>query len=96
MGFFDRISEGLSRSRDKFKESMNVLLDRGPDLDEEFWEGLEETLILSDVGGAAASDIVENLRDPQGAARRLCGARPLERRDRRCLHGARGRHLRRR
>lgn len=50
MGFFDRISEGLSRSRDKFKESMNVLLDRGPDLDEEFWEGLEETLILSDVG----------------------------------------------
>lgn len=51
MGFFDRISEGLSRSRDKFKESMNVLLDRGPDLDEEFWEGLEETLILSDVGG---------------------------------------------
>lgn len=63
MGFFDRISEGLSRSRDKFKESMNVLLDRGPDLDEEFWEGLEETLILSDVGGAAASDIVENLRD---------------------------------
>ena len=59
MGFFDRISEGLSRSRDKFKESMNVLLDRGPDLD----EGLEETLILSDVGGAAASDIVENLRD---------------------------------
>lgn len=63
MGFFDRIGEGLSRSRDKFKESMNVLLDRGPDLDEEFWEGLEETLILSDVGGAAASDIVENLRD---------------------------------
>ncbi len=63
MGLFDRINEGLARSRDKFKESMNVLLDRGPDLDEEFWEGLEETLILSDVGGAAAADIVERLRD---------------------------------
>ncbi|MEG0323681.1 MAG: signal recognition particle-docking protein FtsY [Raoultibacter sp.] len=63
MGFFDKISEGLSRSRDKFKEQMNVLLDRGPDLDEEFWEGLEETLILSDVGVSAASTIVENLRD---------------------------------
>ena len=63
MGFFDRISEGLSRSRDKFKEQMNVLLDRGPDLDEEFWDGLEETLILADIGGAAASEIVENLRD---------------------------------
>lgn len=63
MGFFDRISEGLSRSRDKFKEQMNVLLDRGPDLDDEFWDGLEETLILSDVGASAASTIVENLRD---------------------------------
>ncbi|WP_236759026.1 signal recognition particle-docking protein FtsY [Adlercreutzia mucosicola] len=63
MGLFDRISDGLSRSRHKFKESMNVLLDRGPDLDEEFWDGLEETLILSDVGGAAAADIVERLRD---------------------------------
>ena len=63
MGFFDRISEGLSRSRAKFKEQMNVLLDRGPDLDEEFWDGLEETLILADVGGAAATEIVEGLRD---------------------------------
>lgn len=63
MGFFERISEGLSRSRDKFKEQMNVLLDRGPDLDEDFWDGLEETLILADIGGAAASEIVENLRD---------------------------------
>lgn len=63
MGFFDRISEGLSRSRDKFKEQMNVLLDRGPDLDDDFWDGLEETLILADIGGAAASEIVENLRD---------------------------------
>lgn len=63
MGFFDRISEGLSRSRTKFKEQMNVLLDRGPDLDDDFWDGLEEALILSDIGGAAACDIVENLRD---------------------------------
>ena len=63
MGFFDRISQGLQRSRDKFKEEMNVLLDRGPDLDEEFWDGLEETLILADIGGAAACDIVERLRE---------------------------------
>ncbi|WP_139653220.1 signal recognition particle-docking protein FtsY [Raoultibacter phocaeensis] len=63
MGFFDRISEGLTRSRDKFKESMNVLLDRGPDLDDEFWDGLEETLIVSDVGAPAAASIVGSLRD---------------------------------
>lgn len=63
MGFFDRISAGLARSRDRFKEQMNVLLDRGPDLDDDFWDGLEETLILADIGGSAACDIVENLRD---------------------------------
>lgn len=63
MAFFERISKGLSRSRNKFKEQMNVLLDRGPKLDEDFWELLEETLILSDVGAYAADSIVENLRD---------------------------------
>lgn len=63
MGFFDRISSGLHRSRDKFKEQMNILLDRGPDVDEEFWETLEEALILSDFGAAAADAIVEELRD---------------------------------
>ena len=63
MGFFDRISSGLHRSRDKFKEQMNILLDRGPDVDEEFWETLEEKLILSDFGAAAADAIVEELRD---------------------------------
>lgn len=68
MGFFDRISSGLHRSRDKFKEQMNILLDRGPDVDEEFWETLEEALILSDFGAAAADAIVEELRD--GATRK--------------------------
>lgn len=63
MGFFDRISDGLSRSREKFKEQMNVLLDRGPNLDEDFWDGLEETLILSDIGAPAANEIIEGLRD---------------------------------
>lgn len=63
MGFFDRISSGLHRSRDKFKEQMNILLDRGPDVDEEFWETLEEALISSDFGAAAADAIVEELRD---------------------------------
>ena len=41
MGFFDRISQGLARSRERFTEQMNVLLDRGPDLDDDFWDGLE-------------------------------------------------------
>lgn len=63
MGFFDRLSEGLERSRTKFREQMNVLLQRGPNLDDDFWDDLEEALILADVGGSAACGIVENLRD---------------------------------
>lgn len=63
MGFFDRVNEGLSRSRNKFKEQVNVLLDRGPDLDQEFWEGLEEALIISDIGAPAAAMVVEKLQD---------------------------------
>lgn len=63
MGFFDKINEGLHRSRDRFKEQMNVLLDRGPDVDEDFWEELEETLILADIGASAADSIIEELRD---------------------------------
>lgn len=63
MGFFDRLSEGLSRSRTKFTEQMNVLLQRGPKLDDDFWDDLEETLILADIGGAAACSLVGNIRD---------------------------------
>ena len=63
MGFFDRLTEGMERSRNKFKEQMNVLLKRGPKLDDDFWDDLEEALILADVGGSAACQIVENLRD---------------------------------
>ncbi len=63
MGFFDKINDGLHRSRDRFKEQMNVLLDRGPDVDDDFWDELEETLILADIGASAADSIIEELRD---------------------------------
>lgn len=62
MGFFSKVTKGLSKSRDKFKDQMYALIGRGPALDEDFWEGLEEVLVLSDVGASAAMDIVERLR----------------------------------
>ena len=67
MAFFERMKEGLARSREKLQESLNVLLNAGPDVDDDFWDDLEETLILSDMGARAAGQIVEELRD---AARR--------------------------
>lgn len=63
MGLFSRFTEGLAKSRESFREDINLLLNRGPKVDEEFWEGLEETLILSDMGGYSAVTIVDKLRN---------------------------------
>ncbi len=63
MGLFNRFKEGLARTREAFQEDINLLLDRSPDVDEEFWDGLEEALIISDMGGYSASTIVDKLRN---------------------------------
>ena len=63
MGFFNRISEGLSRTRERFVESMNLLLDLGPVVDDDFWEELEATLIMADIGAPAAASIVASLHE---------------------------------
>jgi fused signal recognition particle receptor len=60
--WFRRLSDGLSRSRERLGGQLNVLLRRGPDLDEEFWSDLEDTLIGADIGFTATSEIVTRLR----------------------------------
>ena len=60
---FESMKKGMSNTRQRFTERMNVLLDRGPHVDEEFWDGLEEALIFSDVGAATASSIIEVMRE---------------------------------
>ena len=59
---FESMKKGMSSTRQRFTERMNELLDRGPDVDEEFWDGLEEALIFSDVGAQTAHNIVEAMR----------------------------------
>ena len=59
MSFRDRIN----RSREKFNEQMNVLFNRGPQLDDDFWDDLEEALILSDLGAKATFDVIEKLQE---------------------------------
>ncbi len=59
MAFKDKIN----RSRTKLNERMNVLFRRGPKLDEDFWDDLEETLILSDLGAQATMEVIDRLRD---------------------------------
>lgn len=60
---FEKISKGLGSTREKFQEQVNVLLDKGPNLDDEFWDGLEEALISADVGAPATIEIIDSLKD---------------------------------
>ena len=61
--WYRRLAEGLSKSREQLGGQLNVLLRRGPNLDEEFWSDLEDTLIASDMGVTATTEIVARLRD---------------------------------
>lgn len=63
MAWLDRLNAGLARTRERFVEQINVIFDRSPALDDDFWESLEETLILADFGGPATIDIIDQLQD---------------------------------
>jgi fused signal recognition particle receptor len=60
--WLDKLSGGIGRTREKLGEGINVLLRRGPDVDDAFWDELEETLIMADMGAGASADIVDDLR----------------------------------
>ena len=61
--WYRRISEGLSKSRERLEGQINVILNRGPELDDRFWEDLEDALIGSDIGITAVTEIIDRLRD---------------------------------
>jgi len=61
MGLFDRLKQGLSKTRHGFVEKVEAIF-KNRTVDTETLEELEETLILSDLGAITASEIVERLR----------------------------------
>lgn len=61
--WYKRIGEGLTKTREQLRGNLNVLLRKGPDLDQEFWDDLEVALIQADMGVAATTDMVDRLRD---------------------------------
>jgi len=62
MGLFDKLKQGLSKTRHGFVEKVESIFKNRP-VDPETLEELEETLILSDLGAKNASEIVEHLRE---------------------------------
>jgi len=62
MGFFDKLKEGLARTRKGLNTNIEDIFSSGK-VDEDTLEELEETLIASDVGVKASLEIVEHLRE---------------------------------
>ncbi len=59
----DRLTAGLSRTRQQLGGQLNVLLRRGPDLDAAFWDELEDALVGGDMGITAVTEMTARLRD---------------------------------
>ena len=63
MGFFDKLKQGLSKTKSSFDEKMNNVFSNFRKVDEELLEELEEALIMSDVGVETSTKIISNLRE---------------------------------
>lgn len=61
-GFFARLKEGLTKTRDNIVSGIDSVFNGFSNIDEEFYEELEEILIMGDIGVRATQDILENLR----------------------------------
>ena len=62
MGFFDKLKQGLTKTKDSINEKINDVFSNFRKVDEEFLEELEEALIMSDIGIETSNKIIENLR----------------------------------
>ncbi|MBO5098857.1 MAG: signal recognition particle-docking protein FtsY [Clostridia bacterium] len=63
MGFFDKLKNGLAKTKAGFTDGINNIFANFRTVDEELFEELEETLILSDVGFDTTEMILDRLRE---------------------------------
>ena len=61
MGFFDKIKEGLAKTKKAMADTLDALF-IGGELDDDFYEELTDCLILADLGVSTATKAVEKLR----------------------------------
>ena len=61
MGFFDKIFGGLTKTRRNLEELEEIFQSYKPD-NEDFYDELEELLVMSDVGAATAAKVVQGLK----------------------------------
>ena len=62
-GFFKRLGAGLTKTRDNIVSGMDSIFHGFSHIDEDFYEELEETLIMGDLGVHTTMEIIEDLRE---------------------------------
>lgn len=62
VGFFEKLKNGLKKTKDGFMSKLELLMNSFTKIDEDFFEELEETLILSDIGAETSMEICDKLR----------------------------------
>lgn len=60
-GFFSRLKDGLSKTRNSFSSGINSIFSGFSEIDDEFYEDLEEQLVMADIGVDTSMQIIENL-----------------------------------
>ena len=60
--FFAKLTEGLAKTRDNIARGIDNVFSGFSSIDEDFYEELEETLIMGDIGINATSKIMDELR----------------------------------
>ena len=61
-GFFSRLKDGLSKTRDNIVSGIDAVFNGASEIDDDFYEELEENLIMGDVGVNATNDIIERMK----------------------------------
>lgn len=62
MGFFGRLKEGLSKTRDNIVSGIDSVFSGFSSIDDDFYDELEEILIMGDIGVNASGEILDRLR----------------------------------
>ena len=63
MGFFSKLAEGLTKTRNNIMNSVSNIFTGHDIIDDDFYEELEETLIMADLGITTTTSVIENLKN---------------------------------
>lgn len=63
MGFFDKLKQGLSKTRESLSSQFNNVFANFVAIDEDLFDSLEEALIMADIGVETTEYIIDELRD---------------------------------